>query len=106
MSPADELLAAATKVRDTAKAATPGPWEIRPGNDVSANVAGRQDLVIDGGGWTDGTKAVVFGAALTADAAWIALANPAIAEPLADLIYCPCARHAAAAARAINGSGS
>ena len=84
MSPADDLRAAATLIRATASKATPGPWEIRDGNKVSSNVAARDErMVIDGGGWTDGTKAVVYGAALIADAAWIALMSPAVAEPLA-----------------------
>jgi hypothetical protein len=86
-TPADELRAAATLLRETASKATPGPWQIRDGNNVSSNVAARDEhMVIDGGGWTDGTKAVVYGAALTADAAWIALMSPAAAEPLAALL--------------------
>jgi hypothetical protein len=93
MTPAEELRAAATKLRETASKATPGPWEIRDGNKVSSNVVSREDMVIDGGGWTDGTKAVVYGAALTADAVWIALASPALAEPLAAWLEGITARH-------------
>lgn len=89
MTASSELRAAATKLRGTAKGATPGPWVIRPGNNVSSNVADmwNHSLVIDGGGWAGEwngeTKAVVYGAALDADAAWIALASPVIAEPFA-----------------------
>jgi len=87
VTPAEELRAAATKLRETAAKATPGPWHIREGNEVSSNVIARSEhMVIDGGGWTDGSKAVVYGAALNTDAAWIALASPALAEPLAALL--------------------
>ena len=86
-SPVEELRAAAKVLRETASKATPGPWEIRDGNKASSNVATRDEhMVIDGGGWTDGKKAVVYGAALVADAAWIALMSPAVAEPLAVLL--------------------
>lgn len=91
-TPAEELRAAAEKLREAAEIATGGPWEIRPGNNVSSNVAassinGGGWMVIDGGGWSeevDGKlKTVVYGAALNADAAWIALAHPGLAAPLA-----------------------
>lgn len=36
------------------------------------------------------------------DEDWINLATPALAEPLAALLECPCPEHAAAAARAVN----
>lgn len=89
-----------TLLRETAARATPGPWRIRRGNDVSSNVTARDEhMVIDGGGWSDGTRTVVYGAALNVDAAWIALASPVLAEPLADLIECPCPEHADAIAR-------
>lgn len=88
MTPAEELRAAATLLRETASKATPGPWQIRDGNKVSSNIAARDEhMVIDGGGWTDGTRAVVYGAALTADAAWIALMSPAVAEHLFRWLY-------------------
>lgn len=87
MTPAEELRAAATKLRATAAHAAAGPWHIRPGNDVSSNVADRNDdLIIDGGGYASGDKAIVYGAALNGDAAWISLVNPLLAEPLAQLL--------------------
>lgn len=96
----DERSIFTTLLRETAARATPGPWHIRPGNDVSSNVTARDErMVIDGGGWNDRTRTVVYGAALNVDAAWIALASPVLAEPLADLIECPCPEHADAIAR-------
>ncbi len=83
-SPIEEVRAAARILHQTAAKATPGPWRIRQGNTVSSNITDRDGhMVIDGGGWTDGTKTVVYGAALNADAAWIALAGPELAGPLA-----------------------
>lgn len=83
-SPADELRAAATKLRATARKATPGPWQM------------------DGPMWwseQDCTHTITdqrFRASVAilprvdeagdrrdADAEWIALASPALAEPLA-----------------------
>lgn len=131
-TPATELCAAAAKLRAVAEIATGGPWEIRPGNNVSSNIAasaveGGGWMVIDGGGWSeevDGKlKAVVYGAALNADAAWITLMHPGMAEPLAKWLE-DAARgyegfaedhghdvaervvwHALAVARVVNGGG-
>lgn len=84
VTPVAELRAAAAKLRETGKQATAGPWEVRGGNDVSSNVVSLDgSVVIDGGGHQGAKKAVVFGAALHADAAWIVLVSPALAEPLA-----------------------
>jgi len=120
-TPIEELRAAATIVRQAAAKATPGPWRIRQGNTISSNIADRDGhMVIDGGGWTDGTKTVVYGAALNADAAWIALMSPALAEPLAAWLESEAlslrsfdrswhgtfAARALAVARSINGSES
>ena len=82
----DELRAAAKLMRERAEAATPGPWEPDPGNNVSDNVRADGRLVIDGGGYArlDGSKPVVYGAALTADAAHIASWHPAVAAAVAD----------------------
>jgi hypothetical protein len=83
--PAAELRAAANRLRELAGAATPGRWRTSPGNKVSENVMARGRLVIDGGGqsWPDG-KSVVYGAALTADAEYIAGMHPGVALTLAD----------------------
>lgn len=93
MSAVEELRAAATLLREAAAKATPGPWTVRPGNDVSANVARNDDLIIDGGGYTSDGKVTVYGAALNTDAAWIALASPLLSEPLAAWLE-SCAKHA------------
>lgn len=82
-TPADEISQAAATLRETAVKATEGPWEVRPGNDVSSNVGREDGLIIDGGAYADSTVSVVYGAALHADAAWIALMHPGVAEPLA-----------------------
>lgn len=84
VKPAAELRAAAAKLRETAEQATAGPWQVRGGNQVSSNVVTLDgSVVIDGGAHQSAKKAVVFGAALHADAAWIALAHPGLAKPLA-----------------------
>ena len=70
--PTEELRAAATKLRETASAATGGPWE------------DTEDLLWIGGSiWGYSIpKGGTFSAAK--DSAWIALANPSLAEPLAE----------------------
>jgi hypothetical protein len=84
MTPAEELRAAATKVRETASKATPGRWqsEVLPPNERFTRPAywvtteyddsdGTTDVVVADCPWREG------------DAEWIALASPALAEPLA-----------------------
>jgi hypothetical protein len=73
-------------MRERAEGATPGPWRPDPGNNVSGNVRADGRLVIDGGGYPgDGTaKPVVFGAALTADAVYIASMHPLVGLALTD----------------------
>lgn len=80
-TPSDELRAAATLLRETARAATPGPWGVEtvvrdsigaysyPGHSFVATIGDRtaDEYVVR-------------------DAAWITLANPELAEPLADLL--------------------
>lgn len=89
---AQELKTAATRLRDTATKATPGPWHTvgLPWNHgIPYVIAGHHDPHVgafiadvdhigDDPGETERDQA--------ADAAWIALANPALAEPLADLL--------------------
>ena len=76
MSPAATLRDAAKVLRDTASNATPGPWKTKGVGDfgwlvVDADPAGRFSVE---------TEDNEHG---RADAAWIALAHPGLAEPLA-----------------------
>lgn len=77
MSPQEELRAAAKLLRETAAKATPGPWD-----------AGH----ITGIGWcvSDTTISICVatedGWVSKGDVSWIALANPVLAEPLANLL--------------------
>lgn len=76
MSPAETLRAAATKLRETASNTTPGPWQTKGVGDfgwlvVDADPAGRFSVE---------TEDNEHG---RADAAWIALMSPQVAEPLA-----------------------
>lgn len=83
-SPADELRGAATKLRETAAEATPGGWqpEVLPPNEQHKHPAFWVTTEYDDG---DGTTDVVVADCpwREADAAWIALASPALAEPIA-----------------------
>lgn len=73
-SPADELRAAATLLRETASKATPGPWTAGGYGSAGWTVGDiRGDLYIETEDSEQGK----------ADAAWIALASPALAEPIA-----------------------
>lgn len=85
---AEVLRTAAKLMKEGADLATPGPWHTHPGNRVSDNVRADGRLVIDGGGWSEdgGGKPVVYGAALTADAAYIASMSPAVAMAVAALL--------------------
>ena len=88
MTPAEELVAAAAKLRETATAATPGPWE-----DVSTDDTGAWPRWILGAPNADGYGQDVlvvheevaedYSVIAREDLAWIALASPALAEPLA-----------------------
>jgi hypothetical protein len=78
-TPAEELRAAATKLRETAEKATPGPWGA-PEHDSSV-VAWR----VGPGGFDDDFDYVIDQTLDRAeDADWIALAHPGLAEPLAE----------------------
>lgn len=89
MSPADELRAAAAKLRETAERATDGPWYVvgPPWNDRTLYVvAGHPDphfgtFVADPEDPTMSRRGTE-----NADATWIAFMNPGLAEPLAALI--------------------
>lgn len=71
-TPAEELRAAATRLRETAAEACGGPWE-----------NGDDDLLWIGGSvW--GYSVHKEGTFLAGDPAWIALVHPGLAEPLAE----------------------
>ena len=89
MNPIDELHTAATKLRETASKATPGPWTDRSTDDTGAwpiMIVGGDDSPGDG----RGEPVLIVHESVTEeivgreDAAWIALAGPQIAEPLAE----------------------
>lgn len=110
MTLAEELRAAATKLRETAATAHPAPW--RPEIDE----LGRGVDVRDGQ-----DAHIAFGLTM-ADAGWLALVHPGLAEPLAAWLesaarkvdgneYLPPRRHydpaeALAIARVITGGAS
>lgn len=82
--PAEELRAAANKLRETAKNATPGPWTAEhpswAGDNAVLSYA------------TNGHAVAVCGEEIkganhpaSADATWIALVHPALAGPAAEL---------------------
>ncbi|MFD0902378.1 hypothetical protein [Actinomadura sediminis] len=100
MSPADELRAAAQKIRDTAKGATPGPWQVGNGVEIGigieqhspgrfsydallAEVTSENDRINDVEDAKDFRSVDITVGSAEADAAWIALASPQIAEPIA-----------------------
>ena len=77
MSPAEELRAAATLLRETASKATPGPWTVH-------TIAGIGRTVND----PEGSLSIPVGTSWVSadDGAWIALMSPAVAEPLAAVL--------------------
>ena len=90
-APAEELRAAAKVLRKTASKATPGPWRrhdtwLDVGGHTATVLTDRDDLnqtslvawlpTFSAEPWSDGRNA-------WNNAAWIALASPALAEPLA-----------------------
>ena len=88
IQPADELRAAAAKIRDIAGPTTPGPWTDRSTDDTGAwpiMIVGGDDSPGDG----RGEPVLIVHESVTEeivareDATWIALAGPQIAEPLA-----------------------
>lgn len=77
-SVAAELRAAAEKLRETAKAATPGDWDVHHSGELVAwqdTEDQRCDYLADGADWAN-----------DADPEWIALASPLLGEPLAALL--------------------
>ena len=109
MSTADELQAAATKLRTLAQAATPGPWESL--NDGDRLVHWKLD---PSGQFDDDFDYVVDEPMSNGDnAALIASMDPTVALALADLLDALASGYAVAAletslttARAINGGAS
>ncbi|MFB4306915.1 hypothetical protein [Actinomadura sp. GTD37] len=79
MSPAEELRAAATLLRETASKATPGPWTTRevPDEPYAEVMAGTEVAV------AHAVSEHLAGPGAAAEAEWIALMSPAVAEPLA-----------------------
>ena len=108
MTITDELKTAADKLRTTAYGALSGPWQSLDDGDrlIALNDTGRA--------WATVLEEPVGHAGT---AAWIALANPELAQPLADWLEsaakefiteewtdCPTAACAVAVARVINGT--
>lgn len=77
MTPTETLRAAAAKLREIADKATPGPWS-RYANLGYAVFSEAFDPDVP-----DGVGDVTNGSPGEADADWIALMSPAVAEPLA-----------------------
>jgi hypothetical protein len=111
-SPADELRTAATKLRELATAATPGPWatdtSIPYGHRVGSSNAGADWVARTGEHGQTGSES---------DASYIAAMGPNVGTALADWLDSwtgidlyeagplpEDARHALAVARAINGT--
>lgn len=81
MTPAEELRAAAARLRETAKGAPRGPWEF-----VENLYWGRDAIVNpEAMGW-DALVLSVHDLGETPVARWAALVHPGLAEPLADLL--------------------
>jgi hypothetical protein len=95
-TPADELRAAAAKLRKRGSEATPGPWERplntrykhvvmapKPDDEQGQYLDGRPERVgvVQLNIWSDGTFMRERGGR---DLEWIALVHPGIAEPLAN----------------------
>lgn len=128
-TPEQELRSAAAILRETANAATPGPWErplnvrhkhvvtaAKPDDEQGQYLDGRPERVgvVQLNIWSGGAFMRERGGR---DLEWIALANPALAEPLAawldraadhecldTLVACRDATHALEVARTINGA--
>ncbi len=107
-TPADELRAAAEKLRKLAQAATPGPWEYDPepygyGDDIYYDVDG------DNGGWAAHAES-------QPTAAYIAAMHPGVGLALAEWLEAEAAQaefadgwespHSTTLARLINGGAS
>lgn len=81
-TPVEELSTAAARLRETAVRAMPGPWKNLDDGD---RILARKTRVPGKGGWAEEVlpRYVVPEPLNPGNAAWIALANPALAEPLA-----------------------
>jgi hypothetical protein len=88
MTPAELLLAAADRIDQALAAATPGPWYIGVDDCAWISIAtnNRADPLVQSerSGWP--VAATGHGETAEADAAWIALLNPQVGEPLAALL--------------------
>lgn len=85
---AQRLREAATKLREAAEAATPGPWRSGKSGDIDA---GQFDTVIGRGpvecmAYCYGGSSTIEGDRLDEDRAYIALMAPPVALALADLL--------------------
>jgi hypothetical protein len=79
MTPAEELRAAATKLRETAAKATPGSWTAREhSSDIFADSSDFE--------WVAEALIPHEPAISRGNAAWIALMSPVIAEPIARVL--------------------
>jgi len=120
---ADELKAAATRLRALAEAATPGPWRESSVDGLNRYAALVSDVQPEGRlhgggwGWDDSYGGYLIAESLQPqDRAYIAAMNPLVALALADWlddvarpVYCASpgeGRSALAVARAINGGAS
>lgn len=82
LTPAEELRAAAARLREHAKSASTWPWTSAPswaGENAVLNAGGHPVAVC-------GEEIPGSDYPASADAAWIALAHPGLAEPLARLL--------------------
>jgi len=102
VTPAEELRAFAKLLRDTAAKATTGPWDVADGTTVGIGIETHSrghysyDLIVaevteqgerENDVWARGPRGESLKPGTPeADAAWIALASPALGEPLAVLI--------------------
>lgn len=107
MSHVEELRAAATKLRETARGTTPGPWGVETVVKDSIGV-----YSYPGCSFVATIGNVTADTIVARDAAWIVLAGPAIAGPLADVLdgcaagWDGCRAHVRllTVARALNGA--
>lgn len=77
MNPAEEMHAAAQRLRTRARAATPGPWHCGPAIDGLKDVYGPENQHVSGGDWP---------VAVLGDAEWMTLMSPETAEWMARIL--------------------
>jgi hypothetical protein len=77
MNPAEEMRAAAQRLRTRAGAATPGPWHCGPAIDGLKDVYGSEGQHVSGGDWP---------VAVIGDSEWMALMSPEMADCLAQIL--------------------